>query len=361
MARRSTSTCSSRATPPSTWAAGACRSPRPPHIPGTGASSSALEPDSPRSFELRVRVPGWTRGQPVPSDLYRYLDADGHAPTLKVNGQPIAPRARRRVCRRGADLATGRHRDPRAADGPVRRVVANERVEEDRGKVALERGPLVYCAEGIDNEGRSWASSSLTAPASRDRVPTSSEASPSCAAPERRAAGRAGGHSVLCVVTSGTGRDGRLADARARCVGPRERRPCACRPEPVGTSWPRRSPWLRPSSASCSADRRSSGRRRRVEREARALGLSVTIGDVRLSPWLSIELGDVVVEKPGRVRLLSRSVVVGPRLSPLGPPRPRGPRRDRAGPRGSARGGPAGDRAAIGSSSRAPATGASRS
>ncbi len=58
--------------------------------------------------------------------------------------------------------------------------------------------------------------------------------------------------------------------------------------------------------------------RTRVEREARAVGLSVTIADVRLTPWLSIELGDVVVEKPGRVRLLSRSVVVGPRLSPLG-------------------------------------------
>ena len=58
--------------------------------------------------------------------------------------------------------------------------------------------------------------------------------------------------------------------------------------------------------------------RSRIEREARALGLSATIGAVRLTPWLSLELGDVVVEDPGRVRVLSRSVVVGPRLSPLG-------------------------------------------
>ena len=56
----------------------------------------------------------------------------------------------------------------------------------------------------------------------------------------------------------------------------------------------------------------------RIEREARALGLSATIGSVRLTPWLSLELGDVVVENHGRVRVLSRSVVVGPRLSPLG-------------------------------------------
>jgi hypothetical protein len=37
---------------------------------------------------------------------------------------------------------------------PVRRVVADERVVDDRGKVALERGPLVYAAEGVDNDGR---------------------------------------------------------------------------------------------------------------------------------------------------------------------------------------------------------------
>ena len=35
---------------------------------------------------------------------------------------------------------------------PVRRVAADERVSDDRGKVALERGPLVYRAEGIDND-----------------------------------------------------------------------------------------------------------------------------------------------------------------------------------------------------------------
>ena len=60
------------------------------------------------------------------------------------------------------------------------------------------------------------------------------------------------------------------------------------------------------------------GARARIEHEARALGLSATIGAVRLTPGLSLELGDVVLENPGRVRVLSRFVVVGPRLSPLG-------------------------------------------
>ena len=40
-------------------------------------------------------------------------------------------------------------------DMPVRTVVANERVADDRGRVAVQRGPLVYCAEAADNTGHS--------------------------------------------------------------------------------------------------------------------------------------------------------------------------------------------------------------
>ena len=36
---------------------------------------------------------------------------------------------------------------------PVRRVLANEQIEYDRGRVAIERGPLVYCVEGADHDG----------------------------------------------------------------------------------------------------------------------------------------------------------------------------------------------------------------
>ena len=36
---------------------------------------------------------------------------------------------------------------------PVRRVIANDKVENDRGRVALLRGPLVFCVEGADVPG----------------------------------------------------------------------------------------------------------------------------------------------------------------------------------------------------------------
>jgi DUF1680 family protein len=35
----------------------------------------------------------------------------------------------------------------------VRRVLANRNIAADKGRVAVERGPLVYCAEWTDNNG----------------------------------------------------------------------------------------------------------------------------------------------------------------------------------------------------------------
>ena len=120
--------------------------------PWDGAVKLTISPGRPGQFTLGVRVPGWARNQPVPSDLYQYLDAAEEKVSLKVNGEEV-----------GLDLQQGFARIRRAWTAgdvvdldlpmPIRRVVAHEAVEADRGRVALERGPIVYCAEGIDNEG----------------------------------------------------------------------------------------------------------------------------------------------------------------------------------------------------------------
>jgi hypothetical protein len=103
-------------------------------------------------WELKLRVPGWSVGDAVPSDLYRYLAASGAAPQLTVNGEPV----RLEKTSGFAGLA----RTWKLGDVvewelpmPIRRVVANEKVAADTGLVALERGPLVYCVEGADENG----------------------------------------------------------------------------------------------------------------------------------------------------------------------------------------------------------------
>ncbi len=115
--------------------------------PWSGQVKIVVEPDGDAAeFALKVRVPGWARGRPVPSDLYRYLDTAAEQPTLKLNGQPLPLELEKgyATIRRQWDKGdTVELRLPM----PVRRVVAHEAVEENRGKVALQRGPLVYCVE----------------------------------------------------------------------------------------------------------------------------------------------------------------------------------------------------------------------
>jgi DUF1680 family protein len=120
--------------------------------PWDGHVTLRVDVERPQRFEMRVRVPGWSRDQPVPSGLYRYLGTGSAAPTLALNGKPV-PLA---LADGYAVLSrTWQPGDVLTLELPmaVRRVVADERVEADRGRVALERGPLVYCAEGADNGG----------------------------------------------------------------------------------------------------------------------------------------------------------------------------------------------------------------
>jgi DUF1680 family protein len=120
--------------------------------PWDGKVKIVVNPEKSQEFDIYVRIPCWARGHPVPGDLYQYRGESTDEGTLKVNGQSIP-----------LDVEAGFariHRAWRQGDVieldlpmPIRRVVANGKVAEDKGKVALERGPIVYCAEGVDNEG----------------------------------------------------------------------------------------------------------------------------------------------------------------------------------------------------------------
>ncbi len=103
-----------------------------------------------KGFNLKLRIPGWVRGEVVPSDLYEFDDDVELGYKVSLNGQEI-----------NADLDKGYFCiDRKWAPGDVvvldmdmepRLVKANDKVEADRGRVAVERGPIVYCAEWPDN------------------------------------------------------------------------------------------------------------------------------------------------------------------------------------------------------------------
>lgn len=120
--------------------------------PWSGGVRIRLAPAAPRRFELRVRIPGWARDRPVPSPLYRYADGERGHYALRVNGAPVAVALDAGYVAITRTWAAGDLVDLDLAM-PVRRVVADDRVADDRGKVALERGPLVYAVEGTDHGG----------------------------------------------------------------------------------------------------------------------------------------------------------------------------------------------------------------
>jgi DUF1680 family protein len=112
-----------------------------------------ISPDGALPFELALRVPGWARNEAMPTDLYRFLDASPEEPILKVNGETAAIVLRDGYARVRRTWKAGDAVELRLPM-PVRRVVANDAVAEDRGRAALQRGPIVYAIEGVDNSGR---------------------------------------------------------------------------------------------------------------------------------------------------------------------------------------------------------------
>jgi uncharacterized protein len=120
--------------------------------PWDGTVVLTVAPDRPGSFELAVRIPGWARGQAMPTDLYRFLDAPAGEPALKVNGQPVVLDVRDGYARIRRDWKTGDAVEL-VLPMPVRRVAAHDLVAGDAGRVALQRGPVVFAVEGVDNGG----------------------------------------------------------------------------------------------------------------------------------------------------------------------------------------------------------------
>jgi len=121
--------------------------------PWDGKTTVRVEPETSATFAIYVRIPGWARNEAVPSGLYAFSEPVRQTATLKVNGKRLSPTIEKGFARLERRWDKG---DTIELDlpMPVRRILANEKVEADRGKVALQRGPLVYCLEGLDNDGQ---------------------------------------------------------------------------------------------------------------------------------------------------------------------------------------------------------------
>lgn len=116
--------------------------------PWEGKVTLKVDPQEEQHFAIKLRIPGWAQDTPVPGDLYTFtvpakpyvVKVNGHkASDAQVNGYVVLARKWK-----AGDIIT--------IEFPmdVRRIQANELVEDDLYKMALQRGPIVYALEGKD-------------------------------------------------------------------------------------------------------------------------------------------------------------------------------------------------------------------
>lgn len=120
--------------------------------PWDGDIALTVDSNKAGNFALKVRIPGWTRNEPVPGDLYTYVDGLPGGYRVTVNGTEVTGEVSDgyltidRKWRKGDRVDISFDMQPRL-------VAAHAKVDADRGRMAVERGPIVYCAEWPDNDG----------------------------------------------------------------------------------------------------------------------------------------------------------------------------------------------------------------
>lgn len=118
--------------------------------PWDGDINIRVDRNSAGQFAMKIRIPGWVRNKVVPSDLYNYSDGKRLQYSVKVNGEVVESELVNgyftidRKWKKGDEVSVH-------FDMEVRTVKANAKVEADRGRISVERGPIVYCAEWPDN------------------------------------------------------------------------------------------------------------------------------------------------------------------------------------------------------------------
>ena len=116
--------------------------------PWEGNVAITINPKKQSQWKVMLRIPSWLSDRPVANNLYSFADSNGSY-TIRLNGQTIQPEIVNgyavidRKWKRGYKVEI-------AMDMEVRRIKANDNVNDDRGKTALQRGPVVYCLEGQD-------------------------------------------------------------------------------------------------------------------------------------------------------------------------------------------------------------------
>lgn len=123
------------------------------NYPWNGDLSFTINPSKTTEFNFKVRIPGWAQNAAIPSDLYQFKNNSDKKIIIKINGQQTDY-----TIEKGFAVLNRKWKKADVVEVvlpmEVRRVIANKMIAEDNGKVALQMGPIIYCAEWVDNDKR---------------------------------------------------------------------------------------------------------------------------------------------------------------------------------------------------------------
>ncbi len=119
-------------------------------FPYEGEVKINVDPETSRSFKILVRIPGWAGNTAMYGGLYRFTDLAEESLTFRVNGTVEDYTVDRGYAVFDRTWKTG---DEISFTLPmkVRKILSDERIEGNRERFSLQRGPLVYCLEESDN------------------------------------------------------------------------------------------------------------------------------------------------------------------------------------------------------------------
>jgi DUF1680 family protein len=125
------------------------------NYPLDGVIHLTLHPEQKATFSVKLRLPGWAKEEPVPGGLYRFAGKSTEKFTLLLNGKVVTYTEENgyltitRAWEKGDQLQFSLPME-------VRKLVARQEVTANEDRIAIQRGPLVYCVEGADNNGKAW-------------------------------------------------------------------------------------------------------------------------------------------------------------------------------------------------------------
>jgi DUF1680 family protein len=120
------------------------------NYPWDGKIKLTIDSETPDILSLKFRIPGWSQGRPVPSELYRFLALSSESPSLLINGTKADLSIQdgfatiSREWKNGDEISLN-------FPMPIQKVITDDKVETNTGLIAFQRGPLIFCAEEVDH------------------------------------------------------------------------------------------------------------------------------------------------------------------------------------------------------------------